>query len=237
MNAVPTIAALGTILGVWAHPDDEAYLSAGLMALARRNGSRVAVATATLGERGTDDPDTWPPERLAPRRRIEMAQSLAELGVDDHRWLGFEDGRCDSVDHSEGAEAVASVIRSVKPDTILTFGPDGMTGHPDHRAVSSWTTAAWEQTGRTARLWFATLTPAFHEQWGPLNDEVGLWSGGQPPVTEPAALATEVHLGGEILERKLAALRAHTSQTTGLIEAVGPDRFRSWWATESFRAA
>src|SRR5688500_12111289 len=69
MNAVPTISALGTILGVWAHPDDEAYLTAGLMALARRQGNDVVVATATLGEHGTDDPAAWPPARLADRRR------------------------------------------------------------------------------------------------------------------------------------------------------------------------
>ena len=55
------ISALGTIMGIWAHPDDEAYLSSGLMAAARRRGDRVVVVTATAGEHGTDDPATWPP--------------------------------------------------------------------------------------------------------------------------------------------------------------------------------
>ena len=63
---------VGTLLGVWAHPDDEAYLSAGLMALARRGGERVVVVTATAGEHGTDDPDpvaAGPPRPAPPTAR------------------------------------------------------------------------------------------------------------------------------------------------------------------------
>jgi LmbE family N-acetylglucosaminyl deacetylase len=49
MHASPTIPQLGTLLGVWAHPADVAYLSAGHLALARRHGQRVGVVTATYG--------------------------------------------------------------------------------------------------------------------------------------------------------------------------------------------
>jgi GlcNAc-PI de-N-acetylase len=66
------VAALGTILGVWAHPDDEAYLSGGLMAMARDLGSRVVCVTATRGELGTTDPVAWPPTRLATARRRQV---------------------------------------------------------------------------------------------------------------------------------------------------------------------
>ena len=55
---------LGTILGVWAHPDDEAYLSAGLMARAVRNGSRVVCDTATRGEGESMDEERWPSDRM-----------------------------------------------------------------------------------------------------------------------------------------------------------------------------
>jgi LmbE family N-acetylglucosaminyl deacetylase len=237
MDAVPTIPALGTILGVWAHPDDEAYLSAGLMALARQHGNRVVVVTATLGEAGTDDPAAWPPEELARHRRGELAAALAAVGVHEHQWLGYVDGSCDDIAHDEGVAAVAAVLDAVRPDTIVTFGPEGMTGHPDHRAVSRWTTAAWSATGGPARLWYATLTPEFHDRWGALNDEVGLWSAGPPPVTAAGDLAAEIHLDGAVLDRKMAALRAHRSQTAPLEAAVGSARYRAWWAVESFRAA
>src|SRR6185369_15253236 len=82
VNTSDDVAALGTILGVWAHPDDEAYLSGGLMALARDNGQRVVCVTATRGERGTPDPVAWPPERLAEERTRELARCLSILGVE-----------------------------------------------------------------------------------------------------------------------------------------------------------
>jgi LmbE family N-acetylglucosaminyl deacetylase len=206
------------------------------MALARRHGNRVVVATATMGERGADDAGA-PADDLAARRRRELVRSLAELGVVEHRCLGYGDGACPDVDEREAVERLAAVVREVDPRTIVTFGPDGMTGHPDHRAVSTWTTRAWELTGRRSRLWFATLTDESHRRWGALNDEVGLWSYGEPPSTAREALSMELVLDGDVLDRKVAALRAHRSQTAGLIQAVGPERFRDWWATESFRAA
>ena len=68
-------ARLGTVLGIWAHPDDEAFLSAGLMAAARDAGNRVVCVTATLGEHGTDNPARWPPHRLRALRRHELHAS------------------------------------------------------------------------------------------------------------------------------------------------------------------
>ena len=125
----------GTLLGVWAHPDDEAFLSAALMAHAVASGERVVVATATRGELGTPDPDRWPPERLAPLRERELARSLGALGVTEHRWLGHHDGQLPAVRRSTGVGQVADLIDEVRPDTVVTFGPDGMTGHDDPQKV------------------------------------------------------------------------------------------------------
>ena len=76
-----SVRSIGTLLGVWAHPDDEAYLSSGLMSLVRRRGGRVVVVTATRGEHGTPDPVEWPPARLSRRRERELEESLLLLGV------------------------------------------------------------------------------------------------------------------------------------------------------------
>jgi len=228
---------LGTVLGVWAHPDDEAYLSAGIMGALREAGHRVEVATATYGEHGTADPERFPPEELAAVRRDELCASLKLAGVDDHHWLGFADGSCATVGSGVGHAGVAEVIAEVKPDTILTFGPDGMTGHPDHRNVSAWTAAAWRTRGRRERLLYATLTPGFHEEWGDLNERVGLWMSGSGPVTPEHELAVYVELAGAALDRKIAAVRAHASQASELVDLVGPDTFRRWWSAEAFVAA
>ena len=224
-----------TLVGVWAHPDDEAYLSAGLMAEFRQRGDRVVVITATLGEHGTSDPQTWPPARLATHREGELRAALGAVGVDELHLLGFEDGDCASED---GTAAIIDLLAGIEPDLIVTFGPDGMTGHPDHRAVSRWTTDAWAATCPSADLWYATLSADFHSAWGPLNDEIGLWvDQPEPPSTETAAMARALRLDGELLDCKIAALEAHASQTTPLIELVGRPTYRDWWSTEFFRRA
>ncbi|MDX6357440.1 MAG: N-acetyl-D-myo-inositol-2-amino-2-deoxy-alpha-D-glucopyranoside deacetylase [Nocardioidaceae bacterium] len=226
--------AVGTLLGVWAHPDDEAYLSSGLMAHVRRGGGRVVVVTATRGEHGTDDPETWPPERLAPHREQELRDSLAVVGVHEHRWLPYRDGELASLPLATGAAGLVEILDEVRPDTIVTFGPEGMTGHDDHRTISAWTTEAWRLTGHRGDLWYATLTPEFHDEWGHLNDEVGLWFAGRPPSTPRSELAAQVHLSGRWLSQKHRALQAHASQTGPLEALVGSSRYRSWWADESF---
>jgi LmbE family N-acetylglucosaminyl deacetylase len=233
MNHV--LPSTGTLLGVWAHPDDEAYLSAGLMALARQAGHRVVVLTATRGEHGTGDPVTWPPERLAGHREQELEASLAVVGVREHAWMEYADGSLHRVRRRDAVAAIERTIRDVRPDTIVTFGPDGMTGHSDHRVVSSWVTEAWCRTGRLGALWYATLTPRFHRRWGPLNTEVGLWMAA-PPTTPEHSLAAEVRCTGPLLEAKHQALRAHASQTAALEELVGTETYRAWWSSESFVA-
>src|SRR3712207_9387975 len=93
-ESASVVAELGTVLGIWAHPDDEAYLSGGLMALARDGGSRVVCVTATRGEQGTPDPEEGPPQRLAGERTRELACCLPVLGVSD-RQSGVEGKRGD----------------------------------------------------------------------------------------------------------------------------------------------
>jgi LmbE family N-acetylglucosaminyl deacetylase len=234
MHSNPPISALGTLLGVWAHPDDEAYLSAGLMALVRRHGQRVVVLTATDGDAGETalGPDAH--ARVAALRRRELAASLAAVGVHEHHRLGLSDGRCDRVPHMRGVALVRKVIDAVQPDTIVTFGPDGMTGHPDHRAVSAWVTAASSARER-GRLWYATLTPAFHRRWGDLNRKMSIFpAGSTPPVTSEAELAVQVRCHGKVLEQKVRALRSHASQVEALVAAVGVETFARWWSQEAF---
>jgi LmbE family N-acetylglucosaminyl deacetylase len=123
----------------------------------------------------------------------------------------------------------------VRPETIVTFGPDGMTGHPDHRAVSAWVTEAWLARGWPAQLWYATLTPAFHRRWGHLNRKMSIFpAGSTPPETPEAELALEIRLDGDVLERKVRALRSHASQVEPLVAAVGVETFTEWWSQEAF---
>jgi LmbE family N-acetylglucosaminyl deacetylase len=225
MMAVPD---LGTVLGVWAHPDDEAYLSAGLMGAARDAGQRVVVATATMGELGGSGP-------IAELRRREAAASLAVVGVAEHRWLGFVDGGCADLDPAVGAAAVGTLLEEVRPDTVVTFGPEGMTGHPDHVAIGEWVARAWRADGCRARLLQATLTQSFHRTWGELCARHGIWMpGARPPAVADTAVDLRIRLDGVRRDRKFAALAVHASQTAGLREAVGDETYGRWWAEECF---
>ena len=134
MHDVSTVGALGTILGIWAHPDDEA------LPLVRAHGprppsrSRVVVGHATLGGAGTDDPDQWPAERLARHRRAELeALWTPSASTSTTGWATRTANA--TVADDEGIAAVTTLIERVRPSTIVTFGPEGMTGHPDHRRL------------------------------------------------------------------------------------------------------
>lgn len=232
-----TADMLGTVLGVWAHPDDEAYLSAGLMARARDAGQRVVCVTATRGEQGTDDPVRWPPERLGRRREAELRASLAALGVTEHQFLGYTDGTCAQADTDTAVQRLAAIMAEVDADTVVTFGPDGMTGHADHQTVSAWATAAHALAIPDARLLYATTSDTFADRWHDLHVEHGIFPDPALPLRTPAdQIALDIAMDDDLATRKLVALRAQASQTDGLVAALGEERFRAWWSHETFRS-
>jgi len=217
-----------TLLGVWAHPDDEAYLSAALMYRARKAGGRVVVATATLGEAGLD---SLSPEQVAELRHQELQDALAAVDVRDLRIFGYSDGGCADVEDGEGVAMVEALIRDVRPDVIVTFGPDGITGHPDHRAVSRWTIEAWQRVGH-GELLLATTTDAFRIAKDSVHERLGV------PIEQSVPddqLALRVTPNRAERSRKRAALDAHHSQTAPFVERLGYSTFHDWFVDECFR--
>lgn len=231
------INQLGTILSIWAHPDDETYLAGGTMAIARANGQRVVCAAATPGDRGTSDPDRWPPARLARVRRWEAAASMAVLGVDEHHVDGFPDGGLVD-DHLDGQRWAGDLIDRSAADTILTFGPDGITFHPDHVAVHRWVTAAWRERGCRARLLYAARTVEQLERFGDIYESWNWYMTDDRLVgISDEQLALHTRLAGSALDRKTVALAAMATQTGDLIAGLGADVFRTLIADEPFVAA
>lgn len=228
-------AELGTILGVWAHPDDEVYLSGGLMALARDAGSRVVCVTATRGELGTADPQRWPPDLLAAQRTVELARCLEVLGVTEHHWLGYRDGGCAAAPAAEAVARVCEVIEQVRPHTVVTFGPDGNTGHPDHQTVSAWATAAFDRAARPgARLLHTAVAERWASRWGALNERLGVFADGYPVAVPDDRLAVDLMLDPETAYRKVRALKAQETQTAGIIAAMGVEAYTAWVSEEGF---
>jgi len=226
------VADLGTLACVWAHPDDEAYLCAGIMALAAAAGSRVVCVTATRGEAG--DPARSHQE-MARIREAELAACLEILGVREHHWLGYVDGTCAQADPGEAAGRIADILAEVRPDTVLTFGPEGLTGHPDHMAVSRWVGAAAALVGNGTRVHHAAHTVEWAAEFKPALDGLNVFAEGLPPRTPTAELSIEIALPPDAVSRKIRALRAQPSQTDGLIGILGEDFLARSWAIECYR--
>jgi LmbE family N-acetylglucosaminyl deacetylase len=230
--AIADIRELGTIMSVWAHPDDEAYLCGGIMAKATAAGLRVVCVTATRGELGVTDPVRWPPEQLAAIREAEMAECMRLLGVREHHWLGYPDGGCSAIEPAEAVERLADLLDVVRPDTVLTFAADGQTGHPDHVAVHRWTRAAVRETG-VGELHVVANTHEWLEEHLPMLTELGAIVG-DPPAGWQGELSIDLRLDSDTLVRKLAALAAQASQTEALRAVAGDDLYRRLIAVERF---
>ena len=237
METMENLTNLGTVVMIWAHPDDEAYLAGGLSAALADAGHRVVCISATRGEAGDVSTGGSQPRQLgkpevAQIRTRELEEALKVLGVAEHHWLDYPDGGCAGVDPAEAAERLVKVLDDVRPDTVVTFGPDGFTGHPDHVAVSAWTDVAMGRTAARPRLLHSVKRDVETDR--ELDENFGVFELGRPRVVPEEALAVRLDLDGALLDRKVKALLLQVSQTGGLVAAVGVDRFRTWVAPEGF---
>ncbi len=229
---------LGTILGVWAHPDDETYLTAGLMARAVGAGSRVVCVTATRGEGGSMDEEKWPSATMGQVRERELMRCLAVLGVTEHHWLDLPDIDMDAPLPEEGADKVRAVMAEVDPDSVLSFGPDGMTDHAGHKSISGWATEAFREVAKPgAKLYYAVYTPEWAAEFVPELNRFNVFRPGTPPITPVDELGIYYPLPPDLLELKLRAIQEHVSQVWAMVEAFGEDYFRRAMKEEYFRLA
>lgn len=129
---------------VLAHPDDESLGFGGTLARYSEEGVQTYLLTATRGERGRYyEPEQMPGLEVVGRtRETELRRAANVLGVHETSLLGYIDGDLDQADPRKIENQIAAHIRRVRPQLVLTFGPDGAYGHPDHIAVSQFTSAA-----------------------------------------------------------------------------------------------
>ncbi|HUA63936.1 MAG TPA: PIG-L family deacetylase [Verrucomicrobiae bacterium] len=132
------------LLAVLAHPDDESLGFGGTLAKYAAEGVETYLVTATRGERGRFGllGKGGDPAEAGRVREAELRAAAAALGINEVSILSYPDGGVDQVDAATAIRAVVSHIRRIQPDVVLTFGPEGAYGHPDHIAISQLTTAA-----------------------------------------------------------------------------------------------
>jgi LmbE family N-acetylglucosaminyl deacetylase len=133
---------------VGAHPDDETLGFGGVLVRYAREGVETSVITATRGDRGRyfgqpfGTPEHPGPVALGEIRERELRAAAEALGIGDVGVLDYEDQHLDRANPVEAIAAIVRHLRRVRPQVVLTFAPDGSYGHPDHIAISQFTTAA-----------------------------------------------------------------------------------------------
>lgn len=132
------------LLCVLAHPDDETLALGGVLARYAAAGVATHLITATSGEQGwSGDPKERPgAAEIARLREAELHAAAAVLGITELRLLRYPDGGLAEAPADAVIARIAQAVRQVRPQVVVTFGPDGATGHPDHMAISQLTTAA-----------------------------------------------------------------------------------------------
>jgi LmbE family N-acetylglucosaminyl deacetylase len=126
------------MLVILAHPDDESFGAGGTLAKYAHQGVQVILLCATRGEAGISGAK---PEEAGAVREQELRQAAKFLGIEVY-FLGYQDGGLSREDPAKLLEHIVSWINRVQPQVILTFGPDGVSGHPDHVTVSHIVTQA-----------------------------------------------------------------------------------------------
>jgi LmbE family N-acetylglucosaminyl deacetylase len=134
------------LLGIFAHPDDETFCAGGTFARYAEQGAEIMVVSATRGQAGQiRDAAVGNRRTIAAVREAELRLACERLGFTKVRCLDYADGALADAEFSACVDEVAEVICEFRPDVVITFGPDGGYGHPDHVAISAVTTAACQR--------------------------------------------------------------------------------------------
>jgi LmbE family N-acetylglucosaminyl deacetylase len=244
-----------------AHPGDEAFGFGGAIARAAAEGAyvvvvcvtrgwfdpRLTVASPAPGGKNRDPkfgPITW--RNLDTVREDELRRSVALLGVRVVRMLDYAEGELDRVDFDHLVGRIVEPIRMHRPEVVVTFGPDGITGDPDHIVLSRAVSAAYDRAAeplayeddieedqvawRAAKLYHLTMP----------TDAVRTVLGDRTPedfgVDAEPTIALEL---GDFAQLKLAAISRHVSQTgsAGPFHDWGSEARDAYLAKEYYRLA
>jgi LmbE family N-acetylglucosaminyl deacetylase len=132
------------LLCILAHPDDESMGVGGILAKYAAEGVETYLITATRGERGWMGKDEeYPgPQTLAKIRETELQAAARVLRIKEVHILDYRDGELDQADPGQMIGKLVELLRKIRPQVVVTFGPSGYYGHPDHIAISQFTMAA-----------------------------------------------------------------------------------------------
>jgi N-acetyl-1-D-myo-inositol-2-amino-2-deoxy-alpha-D-glucopyranoside deacetylase len=241
-----------TLVAIFAHPDDEAFGTGGTLAKYAAEGADVHLITTTLGEAGEiANPAVTLTQPLGVLREQELRRACACYGIKQLHLLGYMDGQTTIVSQSEAVFKIVKLLRQLKPQVVIGFGPEGIYGHYDHLAAHRWTTAAvqiaarpdwWPEAGpphTVAKFYHRAM---FEEQIAlveKMNGQSYVCIEGIPfPFTgyPPEKITTVIDITAHA-HTKLNGIRCHASQVSADNPYLQPDFDPSehpWFATEAY---
>jgi LmbE family N-acetylglucosaminyl deacetylase len=235
-QGTPSSRTPRTLVAVLAHADDEAPV-APILARYARDGDRVFMlivsdGSAGRGQQGTiPRPDSAPQGEALVRQRAEEARCAAQvLGIQPPIQLGFPDGKLGDYAGDRTlifrlTQQIAQELARLKPDAVLTWGPDGGFGHPDHRIVSNVVTQLQRAgaPGVPDRVFYMYLPDEAIRAMNPQR--------GAPPFTIPQAkyFTVRVPFSASDLDAASRSMSCHRSQYTAeTVQRVVPAMGRIW---------
>jgi LmbE family N-acetylglucosaminyl deacetylase len=241
------------LMCVLAHPDDESMGMGGVLAKYASEGIATYLVTATRGERGwMGDPDAYPGLTALGRiREAELRAAADVLGVREVVLLDYLDGELDLTDPLEVTAQIAREIRRVRPDVVVTFGHDGLYGHPDHIAICQFATAAvmaaanecYAPTGdagphQVSKLYYRAARPEAIDAYEFALGELVMDVDGQARRGPgwPGWVITTTIDTSEHWERVWEAVSRHRSQLPGydVLSRLPAEQHKLVWCTQEY---
>lgn len=226
------------LMAIVAHPDDEAFGMGGTLTKYGHAGVEVHLVMATLGEQGQiANPNLHTDQPINVIRERELRSACTCYGIENLHLLGYLDGQTTIVPQNQAVHKIVKLIREVKPQVVISFGPDGVYGHYDHLAVHRWATAAvyiaaqanyWPEAGvphTVSKFYHRALAAAQVAHFTELNGRDFVLMDGIPfPfVGHPPERITTIIDVSEQWPSKLRAIRCHASQLHPDMAYLQPD--------------
>jgi LmbE family N-acetylglucosaminyl deacetylase len=216
---------MNSLLAVFAHPDDETFRPGGTLALLARRGVKVHVLTLTHGEAGScGEPAMCTPGNLPGVRERELGCACAILGIIPPRVLDYPDGHLAEANPERVIAEILAAVDQFRPQMMLSFGSDGLSGHADHIAVGQMTAEAFRRTEDVAALYTIAVPQSLATQLG--------IKAVHPVPDHMITLSVDV---SSVWETKLAAMRCHATQISSSPMLSAPaERQRLFFGREHF---
>jgi len=244
------------LMCIFAHPDDESMGAGSTLARYAAQGVETYLVMATRGEKGwTGAEKDYPgPTALGQQRQKELLNAAQALGLRQVYFLDYIDGELNQVDSSEAIKKITRYLRLVRPQVVITFGPDGSYGHPDHIAISQFTTAAAMCAAdpdyldddhlaahRITKLYYMMDTRELWEAVSELYGEINMQVNGtlrKPVLWEDWAITTRIN-GDDYWRNALQAVLCHQSQLGefGDLTKLTDEQNRRLWGDRTYYRA